>query len=113
MSDFVNSTDAVFCEVCNLPHRATAKTCEACGHILGTKPDLMVLQHKARTHLVLGGIAAIFTAGMLAVLVLSLVDQGYGLLFFAPLGWTAWHLYRYRLFRKRLSSVSTATLASR
>jgi hypothetical protein len=99
-------SNIVRCEVCDLPHNRGVEVCEECGHRLGTAPDLEALRRELpglRGKIVAGFLVC---AGMLALNVFLFGGVGY-IIFLAPVAWTVFSIYRYRILSKRLNSAMT------
>ena len=91
----------VYCEACNLPHRAGIVHCQGCGHTLGETPNWDEVRNKARFHKRM----SVAAAGVsLICLVLTIVVIGEGSPFYAllPLIWLGFHLYQLFTLHNRI-----------
>ncbi len=96
-------TDAIYCEVCRLPHRRGVTLCEDCGHYLGSTPDWQGLRDELpplRTKIVVGVAALV---AMIAVNIFLFGGAGY-VIALAPLGWIASSAYRHHVLSTHLKN---------
>lgn len=99
----MNDTDAVYCELCRLPHRPGTVRCDECGHQIGTRPDWRTLEGQVpelRMKIALGLLAI---AAMIGINRMLFGGAGY-VVVFAPIIWTVQSLYRHSILTKRLAA---------
>ncbi len=96
-------TDAIYCEVCRLPHRRGVTLCEVCGHYLGSKPDWEGIRGELpplRTKMVVGMVTLL---AMIAANAFLFGGAGY-VIALAPLGWIASSAYRHHVLSTHLKN---------
>lgn len=93
--------DHVVCEVCALPHRRDAATCDDCGHVLGRAPDWSSVRGKRASRAGQFVLALVVVVGMLRLDVQALGVVGV-LILLVPIFWLFMSGYRYRVFSKAL-----------
>lgn len=96
-----STADTVYCELCALPHRRAATSCDACQHVLGTTPDWAALSHELSALKSKAMLGAALVVAMLAANVWLFGGAGV-VVAVAPFAWVVRSVYRHQLVSRRL-----------
>jgi hypothetical protein len=99
-------SETIYCEVCRLPHRRGVVRCEDCGHQLGSPPDWEGMRETLRHLRVKITIGIVALVAMLVGNFALFGGAGF-IILTAPIGWTVFGVYRYRVISRRLRALPT------